>query len=120
MATVPPLPLGADEGYEWMSRLSGGWHAVPAWGRDGWDLGSWPYVVVAIYDRPVQKLFALAVYVEGDVSIREFTGYAALSAAIDDVAEFYWRSGQHSAPSDLPEGSGLLPHHKGSYWGRKP
>jgi hypothetical protein len=47
---LPDLPDYAEEGYDWISRLSNGWYAVPGWGKDGWDLGNWPYVIVAFYD----------------------------------------------------------------------
>ena len=37
------------EGYDWMARLTGtGWHELSSWGRDGWDLGSWPYIIFAV------------------------------------------------------------------------
>ena len=46
----PPTGHGFGGGYEWMEEgLPEGWHVEPMWGRDGWNLGSWPYVVVALY-----------------------------------------------------------------------
>lgn len=53
---LPPVPPNEyDGGYEWAERLNngdagatpGGWVVVPVWGRHGWDLGEWPYVMVA-------------------------------------------------------------------------
>lgn len=115
--SIPPLPSGLlDDGYDWMEHLPKGWRVVSSWGEDGWDLGSWPYVIVAIY--VAQNEWAHVVYVEGDIMVEEHESFDAMIAAIDKVAEFYWRSGQHSAPDDLPEGKGLLPRHCGPYRGR--
>ena len=37
------------DGYEDMeAEESRGWLAVANWGRDGWDLGTWPYVVMYV------------------------------------------------------------------------
>jgi hypothetical protein len=47
---LPALPARYDcDGYEWMERLPEGWNATPSWGRDGWDLGQWPYCIVVAY-----------------------------------------------------------------------
>jgi hypothetical protein len=47
---LPPLPPrdpGGD-GYDWMDRVHRSrWAPIPSWGRDGWDLGDWPLVIVA-------------------------------------------------------------------------
>lgn len=43
----------SDDGYDDMDVAeSEGWKAVSGWGRDGWDLGDWPYVVVSTRDVP--------------------------------------------------------------------
>lgn len=40
-----------DDGYAFMAAgATDGWRAVSAWGKDGWDLGDWPYVVVLFRD----------------------------------------------------------------------
>lgn len=37
----------SDDGYSDMeAEEKRGWSAIPGWGRDGWDLGNWPYVVI--------------------------------------------------------------------------
>ena len=71
---LPELPGYTGEGYEWMSQLGNGWYAVPGWGQDGWDLGSWPYVIVCHCDGDTDEgqPFGLVVYVESDVTMREF------------------------------------------------
>ena len=40
------LMLGGD-GYDDMELAEKiGWHPISAWGKDGWNLGSWPLVIV--------------------------------------------------------------------------
>lgn len=46
LSELPALPQrGFGDGYDWMSELQK-WAAIPGWGRDGWDMGSWPYVII--------------------------------------------------------------------------
>ena len=50
--TVHDVPVLVDyhmnDGYDWMDVISEhGWAVIPSWGCDGWDLGQWPYVMVA-------------------------------------------------------------------------
>jgi hypothetical protein len=48
-----------DDGYDRIERAGRyGWEAVPSWGLDGWDLGSWPIVVIFHRD-PAHGLGAL-------------------------------------------------------------
>ncbi|MEF9981666.1 MULTISPECIES: hypothetical protein [unclassified Glutamicibacter] len=59
------------EVYDWMESLAGtGWYEVPGWGRDGWDLGSWPYIIFAATKTTDEtgKLCGYTTYVEGDVT----------------------------------------------------
>src|SRR5690242_19666271 len=42
----------SDDGYSDMEvAAEDGWQAVAGWGRNGWDLGNWPYVVISVRDR---------------------------------------------------------------------
>jgi hypothetical protein len=35
-------------GYEWVELIEEhGWAELSSWGSEGWDLGQWPYVMVA-------------------------------------------------------------------------
>jgi len=90
---LPELPGYAGEGYEWMSELGNGWHAVSGWGEDGWDLGSWPYVIICHYDGDSEEgePFGLAVYVESDTTIQEFSTKEERDQATDETAIFYWK-----------------------------
>ena len=105
-----------DSGWDWMGEgLPAGWHPEPAWGRDGWDLGAWPLVVVALFVDDRHERYAVATYVEGDIEVRRYQSRDALHVAVNEIAEFHWRLGQSHGPSDLPEGQGLLAKHAGPY-----
>jgi hypothetical protein len=50
--TIDGVPVLVDyhmnDGYDWMDVIAEhGWAVIPSWGCDGWDLGQWPYVMVA-------------------------------------------------------------------------
>lgn len=114
----PPQWHGVGDGYDWMTEgLPHGWHAEPIWGRDGWNLGVWPLVIVALYADDERENYAVATYVEGDVDVKRYQSRGALYVAVNGIAEFYWRHGESRGPRDLPEGSGLLAHHTGPYPG---
>ncbi len=113
-ADLPLLPPPAwGDGYDWMGELRDGWRPVAGWGRDGWDLGSWPYAVVVHYDS--DDRYGLGTYVEGDVSMASFSSREERDAATDRVAAFHWRH-DDSGPEDLPNSDDdLAPHHRGPY-----
>lgn len=107
---IPDLPPSQDEqgysldGYEWMDRLPEGWHAYASWGRDGWDLGDWPYSIVVLYDNPQAQAFAHGVYTEGDIEVTRHASEAELHGAVNAIALWYWRHHPHRGPPDLPGG----------------
>ena len=117
-----PLPLpsrSADSGYDWMERLPQGWHVESSWGRDGWDLGAWPLVAVALFVDETDGRYAMATYTEGDVTVQRYGSLGALYVAVNEIAEFHWRLGESRGPEDLPEGKGLLAKHCGPFsWER--
>lgn len=91
-----------DDGYEFMAvGATAGWRSVSAWGKDGWDLGDWPYVVVLFRDRvtkpstldndPAEKVFERATYVEGDIVVEEYASDVDRETATDETALFYWK-----------------------------
>jgi hypothetical protein len=85
------------------------WKPIPTWGRDGWDLGSWPYVVV--YHRTTDNAWQLAENAEGDVTVYSYGSRELRDAATDCLAFSYWKQGQRGwvagidsvdfAPDDL-------------------
>ena len=84
----------SDNGYSDMEVASKqGWEEVSGWGLDGWDLGSWPYVVVSV--RNVGNLHCDPQYqyqmrqtIEGDTTVYGFANDADRAAAIDYL--FIW------------------------------
>ena len=99
---LPELPPRSsyDDGYDWMGQLSNGWYEVPSWGSEGWDLGDWPYVIVAHYNGEVGDIgpFGVATYVEGDLEVKEFPTRAERDSETDRIALFYWRNRADEIP----------------------
>jgi hypothetical protein len=82
--------MRGDDGYGRMEAAAPKrWHAIPSWGRDGWDLGSWPYVVV--YHRDVPDAFELAENVEGDVTAYRYPTREMRDCATDELAFYHWK-----------------------------
>ncbi len=81
----------SGDGYDWMEKLDGtGWRPIAGWGRDGWDLGDWPLVIIAAaYDRDNGDYLA-AERVEGDVTVWAFHTKEAVYEAIDRLARTHW------------------------------
>ncbi len=90
------------DGFWKMAQFSGGdgydtmgvaerrkWHAVPVWGSRGWDLGSWPLVIVYVRNRPGS--FDVAEYVEGDITCWSCPTEETRNAIIDELAFFHWK-----------------------------
>jgi hypothetical protein len=115
----PKSGHGFDGGYDWMEHLPRGWHVEPSWGRDGWDLGAWPLIVVALFVDEKADRYAVATYTEGDVEVKRYQSRGALYVAVNGIAEFHWRMEQSLGPTDLSEGQGLQAKHCGPFsWER--
>ena len=65
-----------------------GWCVISGWGRDGYDLGSWPLVMVFFRQR---HGFEVAYYVEGDVVCYAAPTEAIRNAIVDEIAFFHWK-----------------------------
>lgn len=106
------------------------WIIPSAWGRDGWDLGEWPYVKYGYVDVD-DKAFGYLSYCEGDVTVDVFDTREARDFELDKAALFHWlrderqrhhmegiarRKGKEVdtlTPDDLP------PHRRGHFsWAR--
>ena len=114
--TVHDVPVLVDyhmnDGYDWMDVISEhGWAVIPSWGCDGWDLGQWPYVMVAGIRTAdeIGNLFGMATYCEGDVRTTFYRTKARFWTAISEQAFFHWKNGQAHGPDDLPEAAAELP-----------
>ena len=113
---IPDAPVlrdyHANGGYHWMDLVAEhGWTVIPSWGSEGWDLGQWPYVMVAGIRTADEagNLFGMATYCEGDVRTTFYRTKARFWEAITEQAFFHWKNGQAQGPEDLPEAAGELP-----------
>lgn len=88
----------SDDGYDDMDVAAGqGWSAISGWGRDGYDLGEWPYVVISVRDRAVTPAdvarrgarFEMRQTVEGDTTVYAFRVPEDRAAAIDYLFVWY-------------------------------
>jgi hypothetical protein len=101
-----------NDGYDWMELIGEhGWAVIPSWGCDGWDLGQWPYVMLAGIRTAdsTGNLFGIATYCEGDVTTSYYRTQARQWDAITEYAFFQWKTGQAQGPADLPEAPAELP-----------
>ena len=79
------------DGYDVMGqaeRKMHGLRVVSSWGRVGYDLGSWPLVMVFFRER---KGYEIAYYVEGDVVCYAAPTEAIREAIVDGIAFFHWK-----------------------------
>ncbi len=77
-----------DDGYDFIGvGETEGWHAVSAWGLDGWDLLDWPYYVV-LFRSDTER----AIYCEGDIDLETFASREAREEATNELALWYWTS----------------------------
>lgn len=82
-----------DDGYDVMERVrTRRWHAIPAWGCAGWDLGAWPLVVIC--HRTTGTSSELAYYVEGDVDVYRYPSRELRDCATDCLAFWHWRQAE--------------------------
>lgn len=99
----------SDDGYGDMAvEEDRGWHSCAGWGRDGWDLGSWPYVVIYRRKLPDGK-FGVMQICEGDRTVYAFTSEADRDAAIDYLFLWYaagedWAPLRYDQRAELDEG----------------
>lgn len=70
------------------------WNIPGSWGRDGWDLGSWPYVKYGWVDVPATNtspaVFGYLSYCEGDYRVVAYTTAEERDKALDEAALFHW------------------------------
>lgn len=72
-----------DEGYDFIDPAgTRGYTVIPNWGRDGWDLGDWPYVMYFI--NPITN--TVMEYVEGDLT---FWQYATRAQALERIDQLF-------------------------------
>ncbi|MCT9627246.1 hypothetical protein HWD94_19315 [Pseudarthrobacter equi] len=84
---------------------------LPNWGSEGWDAGSWPYIIFAIARTrdSTGELFGYGTCVEGDTSTYWFRSQDACFEAITAEVFFHWTYGQSDGPENLPTTAAELP-----------
>jgi hypothetical protein len=105
-----------DEGYERTSYArSTGWQPVSSWGRDGWDLGNWPYVIV--YHRGETEL---AQDIEGDITIETLTTAEERDRKTDELAFLYWKNANEEWVQGIDSHEQMPDHLRGAFsWSRR-
>lgn len=81
-----------------------GWRALPSWGRDGWDLGNWPLVIMfwheddqgsdptpALPRSERERVFEVIEYVEGDVTLWRCPSSEVREQVTDELAFWHWK-----------------------------
>jgi hypothetical protein len=70
-----------------------GWHAIDAWGRDGYNLGSWPLVIIFFRDltKGNEVSYQVVEYVEGDVAMWNCPTKEIRQQVTDELALFHWK-----------------------------
>ena len=99
-------------GYDWMAEVNArGWDTPGMWGNEGWDLGQWPYIIVATrtLDTDTGPLHAVATYTEGDVETRWYRQQERCWEAISAEAFACWKRREAHGPHPLPEHPADLP-----------
>jgi len=107
----------SGDGYDDMELASrSGWHAVSSWGRNGWDLGNWPYVVISVrtHTDRVHDAYEMRQTVEGDTDVYAFSTAADRDAAIDYLFQWYaagtaWSVATHETRERLDAGDLEVP-----------
>lgn len=88
------LPMLGGDGYDDMELAQKrGWNAIGDWGADGYNLGSWPLVIV--FFRDLQKgdevVYQVIEYVEGDVNMWSCPTEEVREEVTNELAFFHWK-----------------------------
>ena len=111
------IMLGGD-GYDDMELAEKhGWHPISAWGKEGWNLGSWPLVIV--FYRNLKKedeiLYQVIEYVEGDVTMWSCPTKELRQQVTDELAFFHWKHMHEEWVEGYDSVDQLPPELRGAY-----
>lgn len=94
------------EGYDWMDAAARTrWITLSSWGKDGWDAGQWPYVILTVAKGTDENgtFFGMTTYCEGDLETSFYRTQAAQWDAISRWCHWNWTNGQGRGPEGLPK-----------------
>lgn len=91
------------------------WYAVGAWGKKGYDLGSWPYVIIFFRDK--EDDYGLVYYVEGDVTQYKCPTKEIREQITDGIAFWHWRHDDEEWVQDYGTVDQLPAELRGPYGG---
>lgn len=81
-------------GYDAMEKVEAlGYWVISSWGQDGWDLGSWPYVMVFFRNPPrtPDGTYDVVEYCEGDATTYRCPDRATRERLVDGIAFWHWQ-----------------------------
>jgi hypothetical protein len=88
------------DGYEVMAYMEKRkWEAVDGWGKAGWNLGSWPLVIIFFRDR--ENFFDVVEYVEGDATMYACPTEEIREQITNELALFHWQHNPHNPPPGM-------------------
>ncbi len=106
--------MRGDCGYDIMEPASAhGWQPISGWGRDGWNMGSWPYVVM--YHRRTADAWQVAYYVEGDLTIYSYPDRELCLAGLDCLALWHWKHDGEEWAAGIDRVEDAPGHLRGAY-----
>lgn len=88
----------SGDGADWSDHMvSRGWQVPGSWGRDGWDVGDWPYQLIA-YRK--EAPFFVMTRTEGDLQVVQCDTLEEAIAKIDWWVATLWRAHHRSVIED--------------------
>lgn len=94
------------DGYDWIeAAATTGWHVIGSWGKDGWDCGQWPYVLMALAKGSDEhgNFYGITTYCEGDLATTFFRSQQEQWKAITEWCLWNWEHGQGDGPKVTQE-----------------
>ncbi len=89
------------DGYDWMdAAATTDWHAPGLWGKEGWDCGRWPYVIMTLAKGTdeVGPFYGTTTYCEGDLITKFFRSQMEQWKYVTEWCRWNWEHGQGYGP----------------------
>ncbi len=108
------LPMLGGDGYDDMDMAQKfDWQPIGGWGQDGYNLGSWPLVIIFFRER--EGRFEVVEYVEGDVTMWSCPTEEIRQQVTDELAFFHWKFRDEEWVKDYTSVDELPDELKGPY-----